>query len=290
MEFKAGTAVVGSRLDVAVASQYPEHTRSSLELLFDKDMVLVNERPAKPSYRVRTGDKIQVDEIYLKAEPATIDVPILYEDSDVIVLDKPAGLLTHSKGALNLEASVASYIKNKITDKELGGNRAGIVHRLDRPTSGVIITAKNSGAQKWLQKQFSQQKVKKTYVAIVEGTPKKMAAIINAPIARNPKKPQTFTVSPLGKAAVTEYKVVKEFERNNKYFSEIELRPKSGRTHQLRVHLAYIGNPIVGDRVYGHGDEYMYLHAEELELTLPNRERRVFRVATPLQFKEFINA
>jgi 23S rRNA pseudouridine1911/1915/1917 synthase len=290
MEFKADSATVGSRLDVAVANQYPKYTRSSLELLFDKAMVLVNGQTAKASYKVHSGDKILVDDTFLNAEPAMIEVPIIYEDTDVLVLDKPAGLLTHSKGALNLEPTVASFIKPKLTDKELGGNRAGIVHRLDRPTSGVIITAKSSESQKWLQKQFSQKKVKKTYISIIEGTPKEMAAIIDAPIARNPKKPQTFTVSPLGKPAVTEYKVLKELQKNNKHFSEIELRPTTGRTHQLRVHLSYIGNPIVGDWVYGHGGDYMYLHAKELEITLPNRKRQVFRASIPPQFKEFINA
>jgi 23S rRNA pseudouridine1911/1915/1917 synthase len=289
MEFKADSATVGSRLDVAVANQYPQYTRSSLELLFDKSMVLVNGKPVRPAYKVRPGDSVQVDETYLKTEPEAIELPIIYEDSDVLVLNKPAGLLTHSKGALNLEPTVASFIKPKLTDKELGGNRAGIVHRLDRPTSGVIITAKSSESQNWLQKQFSQKKVKKTYISIIEGTPKEMAAIIDTPIARNPKRPQTFTVSSLGKPAATEYKVLKEFQRNNKHFSEIELKPTTGRTHQLRVHLSYIGNPIVGDRVYGHGGDYMYLHAKELEITLPNRKRQVFRASIPPQFKEFIN-
>ena len=193
-EFKATPADIGIRLDKVVAATYPKYTRSSLELLFDKGFVSVNKHLAKPSYKVRDKDKISIDETYLMQKPADIELPVIYEDNDVLVIDKPAGILTHSKGALNFEPTVASFIQAKITDESLTGNRAGIVHRLDRATSGVIITAKNQPALSWLQKQFSQRKVKKTYIAIVEGALDPPEAIIDAPIARNPKKPQTFVV------------------------------------------------------------------------------------------------
>src|SRR5579862_9178907 len=270
MEYLAKPADAGRRLDVVVADLYPDFTRSSLELLFDKDMVSVDGQAAKAAHKVRPKDKIVVDETYLKSEPLAADLPIIYEDDDVTVINKPAGVLTHSKGALNLEATVASFIKSKINDETLTGNRAGIVHRLDRDTSGLIITVKTAESLGKLQKQFSNRKVKKEYVAIVEGIPKPKKAIIDAPIMRRPSKPNTFKVGEQGKPALTEYKVAKIFKYKNRIYSLIELKPKTGRTHQLRVHMAYIGHPIVGDKVYGQENNGLMLHAKSLELTLPN--------------------
>lgn len=289
LEYRAEKADGKMRLDVLVASLYPSFTRSSLELLFDKQMVLVNHKPAKPSYKVKPNDSVEVNETYLTADPPPIKLPVIYEDHDVIVIDKPSGMLTHSKGALNLEPSVASFIKPKITDTRLSGNRAGIVHRLDRGTSGVIIAAKTLSAQKWLQRQFSTRKAKKIYLAIVEGSPDPKKALIQAPIVRNPSRPQVFIVSATGKPADTEYEVKKEVLKDGKIYSEVELRPKTGRTHQLRVHMAYINHPIVGDPVYGHGGRGMLLHAASLELALPGGKPKQFKAKLPRRFKESLD-
>lgn len=277
------------RLDVLVTDLYPQFSRSSLESLFDKGLVTMNDKSLKASYRVKPGDRITIDETYLKRDPEPIDMPVIYEDADVLVIDKPAGILTHSKGALNTEASVASFIKDKLTDDKLAGNRAGIVHRLDRQTSGVMVAAKNSQALNWLQKQFSARKVKKSYQAIVEGVPEPAEAVIEAPIGRNPKKPQTFKVMAAGKPATTHYRSLRQFKKAGKDYTEIELKPQTGRTHQLRVHMAYINHPIVGDYVYGHAGPQMMLHADSLELTLPNRERKTFNSPLPSRFKDFID-
>lgn len=283
-----GESDAGARLDVFVAGQYPEFTRSSLEALFDRQLVKVNNAATKPSYKIKNMDKIEIDESLLRAEPPAIELPIIYEDDDVIVIDKPDGVLTHSKGALNLEGSVASFIKPKLTDKDLDGNRAGIVHRLDRHTSGVIITAKNAAAQKWLQKQFSIRKVKKNYLAIIEGSLESEKALIDAPIARNPSKPQTFIVTQDGKPAQTEYETLNQFQKNGRTYSLLKLSPRTGRTHQLRIHLAYLGHPILGDAVYGKpGHEKLLLHAQSLELTLPDRRRRVFESPIPDKIRDF---
>jgi 23S rRNA pseudouridine1911/1915/1917 synthase len=287
LEYQVKRADEGARLDILVANLYPEFTRSSMESLFDKGLVAINNSLAKPSYKVRSGDTVMIDETYLKQQPESIELPIIYEDKDVIVINKPAGILTHSKGAVNLEPTVASFIKDRITDKDMTGNRAGIVHRLDRGTSGVIVTAKNSSSQYWLQKQFSQRKVNKIYRAVVEGLPDPTQAMIDAPIGRNPKRPQTFKVVSGGKSAQTIYKVIKEFKKNGKNYSELELAPKTGRTHQLRVHLAYIGHPIVGDNLYGHDGRPILLHAQSLELNLPNKQRRIFGAPLPKRFKAF---
>lgn len=288
-QFDVGVGDGGKRIDVFVASCYLEFTRSSLEMLFEKKCVSINQEPVKPSYKLRPGDKLTVDESLLLAEPPKVKLPILYEDEDVVVINKPAGLLTHSKGALNIEATVASFIKDKLNDQSLASNRAGIVHRLDRATSGVIITAKSSKAVSKLQKQFSQRKVKKSYLAVVEGIPEPEEALIDVPIERNPAKPQTFRVGVGGKSAQTKYRVIKTIGEGNKQYSFLELTPLTGRTHQLRVHLSYIKHPIVGDYVYGH--EFpggMLLHAASLELTLPSGDRRVFSAATPTRIKDFI--
>ena len=160
-----------------------------------------------------------------------------------------------------------------------------LVHRLDCDTSGVVILAKNSETQKSLRKQFQDRKTHKTYVAVVEGSPKLDEALIDLPIARNLNHPTTFKVDPNGKEAKTLYKVLK---RNEKY-SLLELKPVTGRTHQLRVHLKYLGTPILGDRVYGSAKSdsktRLYLHAKSLEITIPNGDRRVFESKVPEEFE-----
>lgn len=286
-EFRAGEADDGLRIDVFVAKKYPQFARAALSILFDKQIVLVNRKVAKAGYKLKQGDKISLDESRLFMQPEEIKLPILYEDDNVIVINKPSGVLTHSKGSINTEGTVATFIAPRINSYELLGNRAGIVHRLDRATSGVIITAKNTVCLKYLQKQFSLRKTKKTYFAIVEGWPEPDSAIIDAPIERNPKKPQTFRVGAHGKPAQTHYEIVEKFEKKKDKFALLKLQPVTGRTHQLRVHLAYMKHPIVGDIVYGKEGDYMYLHAASLEITLPGGERKTFETPLPKEFKRF---
>jgi 23S rRNA pseudouridine1911/1915/1917 synthase len=288
-EYEVGLRDKGARADVAVAEKYPQFSRSALAGLFELGKVSVNGSPAKAGYKLKPGDIVAVDETLLHQKPPAIKLPVIYDAEDVLVINKPVGILTHSKGGLNTEPTVASFIKNKLTDKSLTGNRAGIVHRLDRGTSGVIITAKTQDMLKYLQKQFSTRKVKKIYWAIVQGSLEPPEAIIDAPIARNPNKPQTFFVSASGKSAITKYKLIKQFERDDQLYSLLELQPQTGRTHQLRVHLAYIGRPIVGDSVYGHGDGGILLHAGALELNLPDAKRKSFSAEMPPAFKEFMD-
>lgn len=299
--FNAKVGDANKRVDVFVAENLSRFTRSSLSGLFEKSLVLVNGKPTKASYRLRVSDKIEVDTGLLTARPKKIVLPIIYEDSDVIVINKPAGVLIHSKGVLNTEATVATWLlqhleKNRYNIKSSfpgwhpWDNRLGIVHRLDRPTSGVMICAKNDQALQWLQKQFSTRKVKKTYLAIIEGSLDPSEAIIDAPIERNPKKPQTFRVSLQGKPARTKYKVLKNFDKDKKVYSLLELNPQTGRTHQLRVHLKYIGHPIVGDSVYGKGDGPFMLHAKSLGSTLPSGKKKVFAVKPPKSFNDFIDS
>lgn len=287
-EFKIDNKSVGIRADVFVAKKFPEYTRAALKALFNRSEVALNKVPVKPGYKLRLGDNVSIITDLLNVKPELIDLPVLYEDEDVVVINKPAGILTHAKGCINTEATVATFLHSKITDKDLTGNRAGIVHRLDRVTSGVIIGAKNSKAQAWMQKQFSQRKTKKTYLAVVDGEPKDEEAMIDVPIERNPSNPQTFRAGRGGKSAQTKYKVIKTIIKDNKSYSLLELTPVTGRTHQIRVHLKYIGHPIVGDFVYGREADAMLLHAKSLEITLPSKSRQTFSAPTPQSFKEFL--
>jgi 23S rRNA pseudouridine1911/1915/1917 synthase len=280
----------GKRADIIIAHNYNKFSRSSLENLFKNKLVSINGKFLKPSHRVKVDDKLRVDDSDIGKAPPKIELPMIYEDDNVTVINKPAGVLTHSKGAFNNEASVATFIKDKLSDEFPENNRAGIVHRLDRATSGVIITAKNPKTLSLLQKQFSLRKTKKKYLAIVAGSPVEKTAIIEVPIERNPRAPQSFRPGVNGKSASTEYRVIKNFFREDKEYSLVELLPKTGRTHQLRVHMSYIGTPIVGDRVYeGEPADHMYLHARELEITIPEGNRRVFSVEQPNYFKDFID-
>jgi len=270
------------RVDVFASKHYPELSRASIQRLLTDNKILVNGNEIKNNYRLKLADKvdIQYDPEIDNVAP-TIDIPIIYEDDDCVVINKPAGLLSHSKGAFNPEATVATWLSDRLSD--MSGDRAGIVHRLDRATSGVMICAKTSEASAWLQKQFSTRKVEKHYNAIVDSTIEPAEAIIDIPIGRNPKEPSTFRADINGKTAQTHYKVLK----SNAKFSLVDLKPETGRTHQLRVHLNYIGYPIIGDSLYGGSRaDRMYLHALSLDILLPDRKRQHFEAALPKSFKD----
>lgn len=269
------------RLDTYLYEHYKEISRSRWQKCIKDSRVSINGKTiTTPSYEI--DDKAIID-IKLpeekKFEKEKLD--ILYLDDNVIVINKPAGILTHAKGADSDEFTVTDFFKRYST-YALDTNRAGIVHRLDRDTSGVIIGARNNETANLLKKQFAKRLTKKTYIAITTSIPKLEKARIDLPIARNPKKPATFKVSSNGKVAITDYKVLK----TNENYALIELMPKTGRTHQLRVHLNYINCPILGDKVYGAKKaDRMYLHAEKLEITIPNKGRITFEAKLPKEFK-----
>lgn len=274
------------RLDVFLARTVPDYSRSWWQKQSHIGNVMIEGLERSPNYRLKIGEQLT---ILLPDLPdfSQNQLPILYEDDDVLVLNKPAGMLTHAKGALSDEFTVAEFVRPRTTDG-LGSNRPGIVHRLDRGTSGIIIAAKHPEAKHWLQKQFSQRKVKKAYLALTQGHLQGPSAILNLPIERNPRKPQTFRVGPNGKPAETAYETVQTFAQH----TLLRLRPLTGRTHQLRVHLAYLHHPIVGDEVYGSGDKQLrrfFLHAAELELTLPSRQRKIFTAPLPPELQDYLH-
>lgn len=278
--------LAGERLDAFLARNAPEYSRSYWQKRCEAGEVNVDGQPAKSSHKLSDGSQIVVS-LPAKHDFSGQTLPVLYEDNDVIVINKPAGVLTHAKGAESDEFTVAEFVRPCTTDGT-ETNRPGIVHRLDRGTSGVIIAAKNTEAKRWLQGQFSKRNVKKTYLALVEGHMKEPEAILRLPIERNPKKPQTFRVGANGKPAETAYRVEKSFENNEL----VALSPHTGRTHQLRVHMAYLDHPIVGDEVYGQPSknlDRMFLHAASLELTLPSRQRMVFEAPLPHHLQEYLD-
>ena len=270
-----------TRLDQELARRYPEQSRSTWQKYVKAGYVSVNGTViTSPKTDVTEADSIAAT---LPDNESHDDkrLPILYIDDDVIVIDKPVGVLTHSKGVLNDEFTAADFFR-RYTTWGLDTNRPGVVHRLDRDTSGVLIGARHEQAAQYLKKQFADRTVKKSYLAIVKGVPKHHMAEIDVPIGRNPSAPSTFRADPKGKSAQTTYEVLAA----NKTNSLLLLKPRTGRTHQLRVHLKHLGTPIVGDRVYGREDTRMYLHAYKLEITLPTSERTTFVAPAPKAFTD----
>lgn len=273
-----------TRLDVALVERFGKESRSTYQKIIDAGRVSVNGVvQASHKFAVHKEDHIEItDAVAVEGSQQTYEV--LYEDASVLVINKPVGMLTHAKGELNDEFTAADIIRPYTTYKT-DTNRPGIVHRLDRDTSGVLVMVKTEEAARKIQQQFSDRRVKKVYYAVVSGAPRQPEAFIDVPIERNPNAPSTFRAGANGKSAQTTYKVIKQ----NDTHSLLELRPKTGRTHQLRVHMQYISTPIIGDRVYGvEKAERMYLHAHSLELTLPGGERKVFEAPLPPEFEECV--
>jgi 23S rRNA pseudouridine1911/1915/1917 synthase len=259
------------RLDILMTEIYKSYNRSSLQKFIELGFVTVDgELAKKANQKFERGVKIDL-KVPDEQKNADLIPEKVYEDENVLVLNKPAGLLSMAKGEYCPEKTLGDY--------------GLLVHRLDRDTSGVVILAKNEEVQKFLKRQFQDRKTHKTYYAIIDGQPKLDAARIDLPIARDLKRPTTFRVDAKGKESETFYKVLKTDGKH----SLVELKPISGRTHQLRVHMKYLGHPILGEVVYG-GEkaDRLYLHAGSLEITLPGGKRTVFTVPMPKEFKDVL--
>ena len=276
IELKSEARKKRKRVDLILSEQHPEYNRSTLQNFIKSGYVsLAGEIIKKPSFEIEMGENDLWPILTLKVPkrevPPDVKGITIYEDENVLVINKPAGLLSMAKGEWTLEPTLEDY--------------GLLVHRLERDTSGVVILAKNEATQKYLRKQFQDRKAHKVYYAIVEGKLKLPEAKIDLPIERSLKSPTTFMVSPAGKPSVTFYKTI---QSNSKY-SLLELRPITGRTHQLRVHLKYLGHPILGDRVYGDTSaDRLYLHAALLEITIPGGERKIFESPLPEEFEDVL--
>ena len=266
----------GKRLDVYIASKDDETTRTSSQRQIEQGNVVVNDKViTKVSYKVAEGDKIEIAEqepveIELKAQD--IPIAIVYEDKDIIVVNKPKGMVVHPANG-NPDGTLVNAIMAICKDSlsGIGGEiRPGIVHRLDKDTSGLLIVAKNDMAHVNMSEQIKRHEVKKTYIALVRGIVKENQATIDMPIGRSNSDRKKMAVTKNGKNAVTHIKVLKRYDK----YTLLEINIETGRTHQIRVHLAHIGYPVIGDYIYSNGkNEFgiigQCLHAKSLEFKHP---------------------
>jgi 23S rRNA pseudouridine1911/1915/1917 synthase len=243
---------INERLDRFVTRQLPAHSRAYLQHLIELGQILIDGRAAKPGYRLRAGEHVTVclppaKPSDVRPEPLYLDV--LYEDDSLLVVNKPAGLVVHPSPGNDSGTLVNALLAHCPHLSGIGGvERPGIVHRLDKDTSGAIVIAKNDVAHHGLSQQFSERQVKKLYLAVVCGDLQPSAGVINAAVGRHPTHRQKMsTQTRLGREAVTEFCVQERFGR----YTLVELRPRTGRTHQIRVHMAALGYPLLGDQVYG---------------------------------------
>ncbi|MBC7341328.1 MAG: RluA family pseudouridine synthase [Clostridia bacterium] len=288
--------IQGLRLDLALKKVFPEISRSRVQQLIDEGYILVNGRKAKASYQVRIGDEVSVtipDPQPLEVVAEEIPLNIIYEDKDLAVINKPAGMTVHPAPGHSRGTLVNALLARCHDLSGIGGYlRPGIVHRLDKDTSGLMLVAKNDLAHLRLAKAIKQRKVKRIYMGLVHGVPSPRQGCIDAPIGRHPVRRKEMTVTPINsRPAITNYKVIEEFSS----YSLIEARLETGRTHQIRVHMAYIGHPIVGDPVYGRrkgnlGLRTQALHAARLVFSHPTTgEIMDFQAPLPTAFKEALD-
>ncbi|HEX8368730.1 MAG TPA: RluA family pseudouridine synthase [Pyrinomonadaceae bacterium] len=299
----------GKRLDAFLAEKIENWSRSRLQRLIDDGDVSVNEKQVKSSYKIRAGDEIEVElsELPVAAfEPENIPLDIVYEDEFLAVINKRAGMVVHpgagvSSGTL---ANAIAYHFN--LERSAGGNqqtgfRVGIVHRLDKDTSGLIVVAKNQEAHDALSEQFRSREVFKSYLALAHGEVVETSGTIDAPIAREKHNRTKMSVRAHGRNALSLWKVRQRFEK----FTLLGVEIKTGRTHQIRVHLAYINHPVVGDETYNSGRDKtvrdleirraivdlnrFFLHAEKLSFTHPQtKEKMNFTASLPPELKAFL--
>jgi 23S rRNA pseudouridine1911/1915/1917 synthase len=282
----------GIRLDAFLATEIEDWSRSRLQRLIENGDILVNTKEAKASYKVREGDEIDVDlteQPAAKFEPENIPLDIVFEDEFLAVINKPAGMIVHP-GAGVTSGTLANAIAYhfEVSDPQSAiRNRVGIVHRLDKDTSGLIVVAKDEQTHEALAEQFRNREVYKSYVALVHGNPQENSGTIDRPLARDRWHRTKMTVAANGRSALSLWKVKKRFEK----FTLLEVEIKTGRTHQIRVHLASINHPVVGDATYNEGRDNtiadheiknsiqkldrVFLHAEKLSFTHPKTGERV---------------
>lgn len=266
--WKIPDEAVGERLD-RFAAQMSGLTRSAVQGLADDGAVTVNGKTASKNYRLRSGDEVTVtvpEPTVYEAKPENIPLDIVYEDADLLVVNKPKGMVVHP-AAGNYDGTLVNALLFHCHDLSgiNGVLRPGIVHRIDKDTSGLLIVAKNDRAHQGLAEQIKVHSFTRVYEAIVYGKLRDDSGTVNAPIGRHPIKRKQMAVTPVNsKPAVTHYEVIARYDGNTRHgaFTHVRLRLETGRTHQIRVHMASIGHPVVGDAVYGPGAYQKELHGQ----------------------------
>jgi 23S rRNA pseudouridine1911/1915/1917 synthase len=277
------TGDAGKRLDHFLQEHLPQFSRSRLQSWIKEGRVLVNGSAAKASQMLHGGEGVEVspaDEVSLLAAPEDLPLEILFQDAAVIAIDKPAGLVVHAGAGAESGTLVNRLVHHFAALSQVGGDlRPGIVHRLDKGTSGVLLVARNDTAHRALAAQFAGRTVEKTYLALVHGKVRDEQGRVTTPIARDPVRRIRMTAKlSTGRAALTEYRVLRRFEK----FTYLEVRIGTGRTHQIRVHLSSIGHPVAGDKLYGAPPaDRIFLHAWRIVFTSPANGQRV-TVEAPL--------
>jgi 23S rRNA pseudouridine1911/1915/1917 synthase len=302
LTFTIDAAHAGTRLDAYLASQIAGWSRARLQRLIESEDVLVNGKAGKPSYKLREQDEIEVDLIAPPTatfSPENIPIDIVYEDETLVVVNKPAGLVVHP-AAGTPSGTLANALAFHFQQLP-GGVRPGIVHRLDRDTSGLLVVAKTEAALENLSDQFRERTVFKSYLALVHGRVSSNSGKIEQPLARDPSNRTRMAVVRAGRGALTFYRVRRSYSR----FTLLDVELKTGRTHQIRVHLAWLKHPVVGDETYGAGRDNTiqdprlrarirnlkrhFLHAEKLGFTHPETKEFVkFESPLPADLSDFL--
>jgi len=289
--FTAEPGDAGQRLDHFLQTRLPEFSRSRLQSWIKEGLVRVNGAPAKASLVLRGGEAIEVQPASpppLRALPEDLPIDILYEDDAVIAVNKPAGLTVHAGAGAHSGTLVNRLVHRFAALSKIGGDlRPGIVHRLDRGTSGVILVARNDAAHRALAAQFAARTVEKIYLALVQGRVNADSGRIEKPIARDPIHRTRMTARlATGRAALTAFRVLERFEK----FTFLEVRIGTGRTHQIRVHLASIGHPVAGDRLYGAAaGPRIFLHAHRIAFVSPaSGARLAVEAPLPLELNQWL--
>lgn len=304
LTFKIEASQAGVRLDAYLASQIDRWSRARLQKLIESEDVLVNGKPSKPSYKLREHDEIEVELIVPPSDsfvPENIPLHIVYEDETLVVVNKPSGLVVHPASGTP-SGTLANALAYHFQSLPKGGVRPGIVHRLDRDTSGLLVVAKTDAALEDLSDQFRDRTVYKSYVALVHGRVASASGRIDQPLARDASNRTRMAVVRGGRQSLTLYRVQRSFDR----FTLLDVELKTGRTHQIRVHLAWIKHPVVGDETYGGGRDNtiqdprlrarvrnlgrQFLHAEKLGFRHPETKEFVkFEAPLPAELTELLD-
>lgn len=301
MKLQAGPEDRGLRLDIFLARHLADLSRSQIQLLNRSGAIQIDGQPQKAGYRIRGCETVEID---LSAQAPTLltaeqmALHIHFEDQDLAVIEKPAGVVVHPGSGTRSGTIVHGLLFHfRNLSSVAGEQRPGIVHRLDKKTSGLLIVAKNNVAHAVLSKAFHDRKVEKTYIALVHGKPRRTSGSIELPIGRHPRvRTRMAALTKTGRSAHTEYRILEEFRR----FCLLEVKIKTGRTHQIRVHLSSIGHPVVGDEIYG-GNKYTefakkygqlnryFLHSTQLRFIHPTTGKQLeFHSPLPMELQKLL--